>query len=99
MRVAAHMLVSDASVQAGQSGGPLLSVAGAVVAVMVSNTRETTDGQIYPHVNMCVPIDRVVGVLEAYVRTGDVAELDGLRASAPVQRAWQLQPDMIISKL
>lgn len=69
-RVTAHMLNSDASVQAGQSGGPLLGATGDVVAVMVSNTRESADGQIYAHVNMCVPIGVVVEVLEAFVRTG-----------------------------
>lgn len=58
-----HMICTDASVQAGQSGGPLLDANGRVVGVLVSNARDSINGRIYPNVNMCVPS----GVIEAAI--------------------------------
>lgn len=66
-KVGEHMLQTDASIQAGQSGGPLLNADGDVVAVMVSNTRESSAlGRIHPHVNMCIPMGAIVEILAEY---------------------------------
>lgn len=62
-------MFTDASIQAGQSGGPLLNASGDVVAVMVSNTRESLRGQIYPHVNMCIPMGAIVEILAEYAES------------------------------
>lgn len=69
------MFFTDASVQAGQSGGPIFTETGQLVGVCVSNSKDIMSGRIYPNINMCIPICEVYGTLSEYGLTKGKIEI------------------------
>lgn len=63
------MIISDASIQAGQSGGPLLDANGKLIGVSVSNSKDYETQLIYPNINMSVPVANIKSELEDFART------------------------------
>lgn len=51
----------------GQSGGPILTETGTLLGICVCNAK---DGQnIYPMINMCIPIYDIYHILENFSRS------------------------------
>ncbi|NWJ04169.1 TYSD1 protease, partial [Crypturellus undulatus] len=98
------MLQTTCAVHSGSSGGPVFSTrTGQLLGIVASNTRDTSVGATYPHLNFSVPITVLQPAVARYVRTGDAAALAVLnRASAGVRELWRLQqppPEVPLSKL
>ncbi|XP_075280296.1 peroxisomal leader peptide-processing protease [Opisthocomus hoazin] len=87
------MLQTTCAVHGGSSGGPLLSSrSGRLLGIVASNTRDTSAGATYPHLNFCVPITVLQPPVARYHRTGDPAAFAVLnRAGEGVRAAWRLQ--------
>lgn len=91
-------IMSDGSVQAGQSGGPMFDQNGQILGVCVSNIK--LENVVYPNINTAVPIYEIRSILEEYAKTNDVAVLNNLVANQDVQRTWALEtPPIQMSKL
>lgn len=60
------LLVSDGTVQSGQSGGPMFDENGLVVGICVSNIKWKT--KIYPNLNSAVPVAAIASVIEKYAK-------------------------------
>ncbi|NXY83687.1 TYSD1 protease, partial [Alcedo cyanopectus] len=95
VRVAGHpvMLQTTCAVHGGSSGGPLVSSrSGRLLGIVASNTRDTSVGATYPHLNFCIPITILQPAVTRYLRTGDPAAFATLnRAGEGVRAAWRLQ--------
>ncbi|NWU62559.1 TYSD1 protease, partial [Pterocles burchelli] len=87
------MLQTTCAVHRGSSGGPLLSArTGRLLGIVASNTRDTSMGATYPHLNFCIPVTILQSPLARYCRTGDPSAFTGLnRAGKGVCAAWRLQ--------
>ncbi|NXP10068.1 TYSD1 protease, partial [Thinocorus orbignyianus] len=87
------MLQTTCAVHGGSSGGPLISSrSGRLLGIVASNTRDTSVGSTYPHLNFCIPISVLQPPVRRYLRTADpgaFAELN--RAGEGVRAAWRLQ--------
>ncbi|XP_034654289.1 uncharacterized protein LOC117892278 [Drosophila subobscura] len=90
-------IMSDGSVQAGQSGGPMFDQNGYILGVCVSNIK--MDDVIYPNINTAIPICDIRYTLQQFARTNDVKVLNNLVASQDVHRVWSLEMPPIQSKL
>ncbi|NXT24177.1 TYSD1 protease, partial [Syrrhaptes paradoxus] len=87
------MLQTTCAVHGGSSGGPLLSTrTGRLLGIVASNTRDTSVGATYPHLNFCIPITILQPPLARYCRTGDLSAFTGLNCTSKGVRAvWRLQ--------
>ncbi|XP_054687224.1 peroxisomal leader peptide-processing protease [Grus americana] len=87
------MLQTTCAVHGGSSGGPLVSSrSGHLLGIVASNTRDTSVGATYPHLNFCIPVTVLQSPIARYRRTGDPAAFAGLnRAGEGVRAAWRLQ--------
>ncbi|EDW73936.1 uncharacterized protein Dwil_GK21671 [Drosophila willistoni] len=90
-------IMSDGSVQAGQSGGPMFDQNGYMIGVCVSNIK--VDDMIYPNINTAIPICDIRFTLHEFAKTNDVKILNNLVASQDVHRVWSLEMPPIQSKL
>ncbi|XP_034476830.1 uncharacterized protein LOC117783517 [Drosophila innubila] len=90
-------IMSDGSVQAGQSGGPMFDQNGNILGVCVSNIKH--DDVVYPNINTAIPTFDIRQTLREFARTSDVQVLNNLVASQDVQRVWSLDMPTIQSKL
>ncbi|KAH8301789.1 hypothetical protein KR059_011804 [Drosophila kikkawai] len=90
-------IMSDGSVQAGQSGGPMFDQNGCILGVCVSNIK--MDDIIYPNINTAIPICDIRNTLQQFARSNDVKVLSNLVASRDVGRVWSLEMPPIRSKL
>lgn len=68
-KISKGVIFSDASVQSGQSGGPLFTVDGYLLGVCISNSKDDKYQLIYPNINMSVPIFDILPILQKYVRS------------------------------
>ncbi|KAI8040131.1 uncharacterized protein LOC128254423 [Drosophila gunungcola] len=93
----AGAIMSDGSVQAGQSGGPMFDQNGCILGVCVSNIK--LDDIVYPNINTAIPICEIRNTLQQFARTNDVKVLSNLVASQDVRRVWSLEMPPIRSKL
>ncbi|KAH8283496.1 hypothetical protein KR018_004147 [Drosophila ironensis] len=93
----AGAIMSDGSVQAGQSGGPMFDQGGCILGVCVSNFK--MDDTVYPNINTAIPICDIRDTLQQFARTNDVKVLSNLVASQDVRRVWSLEMPPIKSKL
>ncbi|KAM6329949.1 peroxisomal leader peptide-processing protease [Podargus strigoides] len=93
--VAGHpvMLQTTCAVHGGSSGGPLVSSrSGHLLGIVASNTRDTSVGATYPHLNFCIPITILQPSITRYRRTGDPSAFAELNwAGEGVRAAWRLQ--------
>ncbi|NWY55486.1 TYSD1 protease, partial [Chionis minor] len=93
--VAGHpvMLQTTCAVHGGSSGGPLVSSrSGRLLGIVASNTRDTSVGSTYPHLNFCIPVTVLQPPMARYCCTGDPSAFAGLnRAGEGVRAAWRLQ--------
>ncbi|NXG11416.1 TYSD1 protease, partial [Sakesphorus luctuosus] len=87
------MLQTTCAVHGGSSGGPLISSrTGCLLGIVASNTRDTSVGATYPHLNFCIPITVLQPLVVRYRRTRDPDAFAGLnRAARGVRAAWRLQ--------
>lgn len=63
------VIFTDASVQSGQSGGPMFTCDGSLLGICVSNSKDDQFQLIYPCFNMSVPIFDILPVLQKYGQT------------------------------
>lgn len=63
------VIFTDASVQSGQSGGPMFSADGCLMGICVSNSKDDAFELIYPNINMSIPVYDILPVLQKYGRT------------------------------
>ncbi|NXU21049.1 TYSD1 protease, partial [Pardalotus punctatus] len=95
LAVAGHpvMLQTTCAVHGGSSGGPLISSrSGSLMGIVTSNTRDTSAGATYPHLNFCIPITVLQPLIARYRCTGDPDAFAGLnRVGEGVRATWQLQ--------
>lgn len=63
------VIFSDASVQSGQSGGPLFNADGQLLGVCISNSKDDKYQLIYPNINMSVPVFDILPILQKYVKS------------------------------
>lgn len=68
-KISKGVLFSDASVQSGQSGGPMFSDDGRLLGVCISNSKDDAVQLIYPNINMSVPVYDILPVLQKYGTT------------------------------
>lgn len=68
-KISKGVIFSDASVQSGQSGGPMFTNDGRLMAVCISNSKDDQYQLIYPNINMSVPIFDIFPILQNYERT------------------------------
>ncbi|XP_075010248.1 peroxisomal leader peptide-processing protease isoform X1 [Calonectris borealis] len=87
------MLQTTCAVHGGSSGGPLVSSrSGRLLGIVASNTRDTSAGATYPHLNFCVPVTVLQPPIARYRRTGDPSAFAVLnRVGEGVRAAWRLQ--------
>ncbi|ALC41910.1 CG3589 [Drosophila busckii] len=90
-------IMSDGSVQAGQSGGPMFDQHGNILGVCVSNIKY--EDVVYPNINTAIPIYDIRQTLVEFAKTSDINVLSNLLASQDVRRVWSLQLPPIQSKL
>ncbi|EDW60060.1 uncharacterized protein [Drosophila virilis] len=90
-------LMSDGSVQAGQSGGPMFDQNGSILGVCVSNIKH--EEIVYPNINTAIPTFDIRQTLQEFARTSDIKVLNNLVASQDVCRVWSLDMPPIQSKL
>ncbi|NXG66530.1 TYSD1 protease, partial [Hemiprocne comata] len=90
------MLQTTCAVHGGSSGGPLISSrSGCLLGIVASNTRDTSTGATYPHLNFCIPITVLQPPIAQYHRTGDPDAFAALnQAGEGVRAAWQLQQQL-----
>ncbi|KAM8806413.1 peroxisomal leader peptide-processing protease [Eudromia elegans] len=98
------MLQTTCAVHSGSSGGPVFSTrTGELLGIVASNTKDTSAGATYPHLNFGVPITVLRAAVGRYARMGDVAALAALNVpGAGVRELWRLQqppPEVPLSKL
>lgn len=62
------------------------------LGIVASNTRDTSVGSTYPHLNFCIPITVLQPPIVCYRRTGNPNAFAGLNwAGKGVRAAWRLQ--------
>lgn len=65
-KISKGVIFSDASVQSGQSGGPMFTDDGHLIGITVSNSKDDTYHLIYPNINMSVPVFDILPILQKY---------------------------------
>lgn len=65
-KISKGVIFSDASVQSGQSGGPMFTDDGRLIGITVSNSKDDNYQLIYPNVNMSVPVIDILPILQKY---------------------------------
>lgn len=65
-KISKGVIFSDASVQSGQSGGPMFTDDGHLIGITVSNSKDDTYQLIYPNINMSVPVYEILPILQQY---------------------------------
>ncbi|NXP46248.1 TYSD1 protease, partial [Heliornis fulica] len=61
------MLQTTCAVHGGSSGGPLVSSrSGRLLGIVASNTRDTSVGATYPHLNFCIPVTLLYPAVTRY---------------------------------
>ncbi|NWH68030.1 TYSD1 protease, partial [Geococcyx californianus] len=87
------MLQTTCAVHGGSSGGPLISSQSeCLLGIVASNTRDTSMGTTYPHLNFCIPITILQPLIAHYHHTGNSDAFAGLNwVSEGVRAAWRLQ--------
>lgn len=65
-KISKGVIFSDASVQSGQSGGPMFNHEGYLIGITVSNSKDEAYQLIYPYVNMSVPVFEIFPILQKY---------------------------------
>lgn len=65
-KISKGVIFSDASVQSGQSGGPMFTGDGSLVGITVSNSKDDDCQLIYPNINMSVPVYDILPILQKY---------------------------------
>lgn len=68
-KVTHGVIFTDASVQSGQSGGPIFSQRGNLIGVCISNSKDDNNRLIYPNINMAVPVYDIYPILQKYDQT------------------------------
>ncbi|KAL3841336.1 hypothetical protein ACJMK2_019497 [Sinanodonta woodiana] len=91
------MIQTTCAVHAGASGGGVFDQKGRLVAVVVSNTKDTASNASYPHINMCIPMMTIAPVINEYIKTGDVYVLNKLVIENKlVKRLWSLSQEVTL---
>ncbi|XP_029464897.1 peroxisomal leader peptide-processing protease [Rhinatrema bivittatum] len=87
------MLQTTCAVHGGSSGGALMAThTGELLGIIASNTRDSSVGATYPHLNFSVPISVLEPVLQQYHQSQDLRAFQQLnQASGAVAAAWRLQ--------
>ncbi|KAL5287057.1 TYSND1 family protein [Megaselia abdita] len=84
------ILQHDATVQSGQSGGPLFDGSGKVLGICVSNLK--CDNDIYPQMCLSIPLSIVGRKLQAFNKSRDIKDLDELGSvSDDVRQSWNVE--------
>ncbi|XP_015277803.1 PREDICTED: peroxisomal leader peptide-processing protease [Gekko japonicus] len=87
------MLQATCAVHGGSSGGALFAThSGELLGIVASNTRDSSIGATYPHLNFSLPITVLQPALSEYTRSRDLRgfrELD--RVADRVRVVWRLQ--------
>lgn len=65
-KISKGVIFSDASVQSGQSGGPMFADDGHLIGITVSNSKDDAYQMIYPNINMSVPVFDILPILQKY---------------------------------
>lgn len=65
-KISKGVIFTDASVQSGQSGGPMFGDDGRLIGICVSNSKDDTYQLIYPNINMSVPVYDILPILQKY---------------------------------
>lgn len=68
-KISKGVIFTDASVQSGQSGGPMFGEDGRLIGICVSNSKDDTYQLIYPNINMSVPVYDILPTLQKYGTT------------------------------
>lgn len=63
------VIFTDASVQSGQSGGPIFNQDGNLLGISISNSKDDAYQLIYPNINMSVPLYDILPILLKYGNT------------------------------
>nr|XP_033799736.1 peroxisomal leader peptide-processing protease isoform X4 [Geotrypetes seraphini] len=87
------MLQTTCAVHGGSSGGALISThTGELLGIVASNTRDSSIGATYPHLNFSVPINVLEPALRQYLQSQDLQAFQHLnQANSAVAAAWRLQ--------
>nr|XP_057915260.1 peroxisomal leader peptide-processing protease [Doryrhamphus excisus] len=87
------MLQTTCAVQAGASGGAVVRASsGELLGIVSSNTRDTAADVTYPHLNFCIPVTVLQGMLRRFHQQGDVTAFKALDTTEEeVRRVWRLQ--------
>lgn len=65
-----HLIQTDAAVNHGNSGGPLINTRGEVVGIVTLKISNTTG------LGFAIPIDSALEIIEAIIETGDASDVD-----------------------
>lgn len=65
-KISKGVIFSDASVQSGQSGGPMFADDGHLIGITVSNSKDDSYHLIYPNINMSIPVFDIFPTLQKY---------------------------------
>jgi S1-C subfamily serine protease len=68
-----HVIQTDAAINEGNSGGPLIDAAGAVIGVNAAISTGNTGGQGSVGIGFAIPINTVKNVAEQLIKTGKVS--------------------------
>ncbi|XP_031627413.1 peroxisomal leader peptide-processing protease [Contarinia nasturtii] len=98
-KISKGVIFSDASVQSGQSGGPMFNLDGHLIGITISNSRDEAYQLIYPNVNMSVPVFEIFPILQQYGKSKDEKHLQNLVANNEVKSIWALETPKILCKL
>ncbi|XP_048780695.2 peroxisomal leader peptide-processing protease-like isoform X2 [Ostrea edulis] len=86
------MIQTTCAIHAGASGGPIVNRHGKVVGVTVCNAKDVSSGASYPHINMCVPMETVLPIIENFVQSKDLSVLEHLQIKDPlIKGLWTLE--------
>ncbi|XP_055308925.1 peroxisomal leader peptide-processing protease [Sitodiplosis mosellana] len=98
-KISKGVIFSDASVQSGQSGGPMFTDDGHLIGITVSNSKDDAYQLIYPNINMSVPVYEIFPILQQYGKSKDERHLQNLVANKEVKSVWALETPKILCKL
>ncbi|XP_055380045.1 uncharacterized protein LOC129611117 [Condylostylus longicornis] len=90
-------IIADATLQAGQSGGPMFAENGTILGICVSNLK--LEKTVFPNVNTSIPACDIKYVIEKFAKTNDISVLNKLIASPEVKKIWSLDCPIIDCKL
>lgn len=92
MRNKVVMVQTTCAIHAGASGGPIVNRQGGIVGVTVCNAKDVSSGASYPHINMSVPMETVLPIIQQYLQTKDINVLEQLQIKDPyVEGLWGLE--------